>query len=62
MNDRPPTGAYRVGTHNQRNLYRINRLSDNHKDDEHVGVVFDPAFGPVVAAALNAAHAHEGMA
>jgi hypothetical protein len=36
--------TYRVGNHNPRNLYR---------DDEHFGVVFDPADGPLVVEALN---------
>jgi hypothetical protein len=42
-NDQP---TYRVGRHNPRNLYR---------GDEHMGVVFDPADGPRVVAALNVA-------
>ena len=41
-NDQP---TYRIGRHNPRNLYRR---------DEHMGVVFDPADGPRVVAALNA--------
>lgn len=40
-----PDGAYRVGSSNPRNIYFGN---------EHVGVMFDPADGPVVVAALNA--------
>lgn len=36
--------TYRVGNHNPRNLYR---------DDEHFGVVFDPADGPLVVSVLN---------
>lgn len=38
--------TYRVGRHNPRNIYR---------GDEHVGVMFSPADGPIVVAALNAA-------
>lgn len=44
---------YRVGTHQARNIYRVNPLGDA-TTDEPVAVTFDPAFGPVVVAALNA--------
>jgi hypothetical protein len=46
--------AYRVGRKNPRNIYRVNPDSADHGDDEHVACAFDPSFGPVIAAALNA--------
>ncbi|GAA3878619.1 hypothetical protein GCM10022243_49170 [Saccharothrix violaceirubra] len=43
---------YRTGSHNPRNVYTDTGDRDT---DEHVAVALDPAFGPVIAAALNRA-------
>ena len=44
---------FRVGTHNPRNLYFINQAALDHKHDIHIGVMFTPEYGRLVASALN---------
>jgi hypothetical protein len=44
--------AYRIGTHNSRNVYRVANTG-NHLDDVHIACVFDPDDGELVATALS---------
>jgi hypothetical protein len=44
--------AYRTGTHNARNIYRVAGTS-SHYDDTHIACVFDPDDGELVATALS---------
>lgn len=50
VEDRP--GYYRTGTRCPWNIYRV--TSGRREDDQRFAVVFDPADGPRVAAAMNA--------
>jgi hypothetical protein len=48
--------AYRVGRKNNRNIYRVNTGSHEHRDDWHIGCMFTPEDGVTTVAALNLAH------
>jgi len=49
-----PTVRYRTGNRNPRNVYRVDVDDAGNTQDVHVGCMFDPDDGPLVARALNA--------
>ena len=44
---------FRVGRHNERNIYKVAVDSDDRHDDQHIGCMFTPEDGLLAVAALN---------
>lgn len=51
--------AYRSGRRNARNIYRVNRASNTHLSDEHIGCMFTEAAGLLAVHAFNAVYGIE---
>lgn len=53
---------YRLGRRNDRNIYRVDRTSTSHIDDQHIGCMFSPGMGVLVVHALNTMYGTEAHA